>query len=59
MQRFNSVNPQIAEDRTRRLLNAVEESLGVIPNTAKVMANSPTVMGSVPRVAALSACVLD
>lgn len=59
MQRLNSVDPQIAEDRTRRLLNAVEESLGVIPNTAKVMANSPTVMGSVARVAAPSACVLD
>ena len=46
MQRLNSVNPQIAEGRTQQLLDAVEESLGVIPNAAKVMANSPAVLDS-------------
>jgi hypothetical protein len=35
MQRLNSVNPQIAEGRTRQLLDAVEESLGVIPEHRK------------------------
>lgn len=46
MQRLNSVNPQVAEGRTKELLETVEQAFGVIPNTAKVMANSPAVLGS-------------
>ncbi len=46
MQRLNTVNPEFAEGRTKQLFAAVEQSLGVIPNTAKVMANSPSVLDS-------------
>lgn len=46
MQRLNSVNPDTAQGRTKELLNAVEQAFGVIPNTAKVMANSPAVLDS-------------
>jgi alkylhydroperoxidase family enzyme len=46
MQRLNSVNPEVAEGRTKELLETVEQAFGVIPNTAKVMANSPAVLGS-------------
>ena len=46
MQRINSVNPEVAEGRTKQLFDAVEQSLGVIPNTAKVMANSSAVLDS-------------
>ncbi len=41
MQRLNSVNPESAQGRTKELLDTVEQAFGVIPNTAKVMANSP------------------
>ncbi|MCA9173955.1 MAG: carboxymuconolactone decarboxylase family protein [Planctomycetales bacterium] len=46
MQRLKSVNPHVAEGRTKELLETVEQAFGVIPNTAKVMANSPAVLGS-------------
>lgn len=46
MQRLNSVNPQIARGRTRELLETVQQAFGVIPNTAKVMANSTAVLDS-------------
>ncbi|MBA2114098.1 carboxymuconolactone decarboxylase family protein [Bremerella alba] len=46
MQRLNSVNPEVAEGRTKELLDTVEQAFGVIPNTAKVMANSPAVLDS-------------
>lgn len=46
MQRLNSVNPELAQGRTRELLNTVEQAFGTIPNTAKVMANSPAVLES-------------
>ncbi len=46
MQRLNSVNPQVAQGRTKDLLDTVQQAFGVIPNTAKVMANSPAVLDS-------------
>lgn len=46
MQRVHSVNPQFAQGRTKELLEAVQQAFGMIPNTAKVMANSPAVLDS-------------
>lgn len=46
MQRLNSVNPQVAQGRTKELLDTVQQAFGLIPNTAKVMANSPAVLDS-------------
>ena len=46
MQRLNSVDPQIATGRTKKLLNTVQQSFGMVPNTARVMANSPAVLES-------------
>lgn len=46
MQRLHSVNPQLAQGRTRELLDTVQQAFGVIPNTARVMANSPAVLSS-------------
>lgn len=41
MQHLNSVNSESTQGRTKELLDTVEQAFGVIPNTAKVMANSP------------------
>ena len=46
MQRLNSVDPQVAQGRTKELLETVQQAFGVVPNTAKVMANSPAVLDS-------------
>lgn len=46
MQRIQSVNPELAQGRTKELFHAVQQALGGIPNTAKVMANSPAVLDS-------------
>lgn len=46
MQRVHSVNPQVAQGRTKELLDAVQQAFGMIPNIAKVMANSPAVLDS-------------
>ena len=46
MQRLNSINPELAEGRTKDLLDTVQQAFGTIPNTAKVMANSPAVLES-------------
>ncbi len=46
MQRLPSVNPELAQGRTKELFDAVQQAFGVIPNTAKVMANSPAVLDS-------------
>ena len=46
MQRLESVNPELAQGRTKELFDAVQQAFGVIPNTAKVMANSPAVLDS-------------
>lgn len=44
MQRIPSIDPRRAHGRTRELLDQVEQTFGVIPNVAKVMANSPAVL---------------
>ncbi|MFC1759496.1 carboxymuconolactone decarboxylase family protein, partial [Planctomycetota bacterium] len=46
MQRLNPVNPKNASGKTKELLDKVHEAFGVVPNTAKVMANSPAVLES-------------
>jgi alkylhydroperoxidase family enzyme len=46
MQRLNSVNPQLAQGRSKELLDVVQQAFGMIPNTAKMMANSPAVLDS-------------
>ena len=46
MQRLNSVDPERAQGRTKQLLDTVRQAFGVIPNAAKVMANSPAVLES-------------
>lgn len=46
MQRLNSVNPETANGRQKELLDTVESAFGMVPNTAKVMANSPAVLES-------------
>ncbi|WP_417748558.1 carboxymuconolactone decarboxylase family protein [Rosistilla oblonga] len=46
MQRLPSVDPQVAQGRTKELFDTVEQALGGIPNAAKVMAHSPAVLGS-------------
>ena len=46
MQRLISVNPQVATGRTKELLDTVQQAFGMIPNTARVMANSPAVLDS-------------
>lgn len=46
MQRLRSIDPQPAVGRTRQLLDQVNQTLGSIPNTIRVMANSPAVLDS-------------
>ncbi len=46
MQRIHSVEPKTAQGRTRELLDTVQQAFGVIPNVARVMANSPAVLDS-------------
>ena len=46
MQRLNSVNPQAAQGRAKQLLDTVQRAFGMVPNTARVMANSPAVLES-------------
>jgi uncharacterized peroxidase-related enzyme len=46
MQRLNSVNPQVAQGRTKELFEVVQGAFGMIPNTVRVMANSPAVLES-------------
>ncbi|MFN0054883.1 MAG: carboxymuconolactone decarboxylase family protein [Planctomycetales bacterium] len=46
MQRIHSVEPKTAQGRTRELLETVQHAFGMIPNAAKVMANSPVVLDS-------------
>lgn len=46
MQRLNSVNPQVVQGSSKELLDIVQQAFGVVPNTAKVMANSPAVLNS-------------
>lgn len=40
------LNPEVAEGRSKELLETVQQTFGLIPNTTKVMANSPAVLES-------------
>lgn len=46
MQRVQMIQPDAARGRSRELLADVERAFGVVPNAAKVMANSPAVLDS-------------
>lgn len=46
MQRLHSVNPQVATGQTKKLLDTLQQTFGMVPNTARVMANSPAVLDS-------------
>ena len=46
MQRLPAIDPAQATGRTQELLQTVQGAFGTIPNTAKVMANSPAVLAS-------------
>jgi len=46
MQRIRSIEPNHAQGRAKELLATVEQAFGVVPNAAKVMANSPAVLES-------------
>ena len=46
MQRIHSVDPNLVQGRTKVLLDTVQQAFGMIPNAAKVMANSPAVLDS-------------
>lgn len=46
MQRLKSVNPQAATGHTKELFEVVQGAFGMIPNTVRVMANSPAVLES-------------
>lgn len=46
MQRVSLVQPEQAQGRARELLTSVQQAFGMVPNTAKVMANSPAVLDS-------------
>lgn len=44
MSRLNVIEPSSASGKAKELLNAVQSSLGLVPNMTKVMANSPAVL---------------
>ncbi len=44
MTRIQSVDPATAEGRSKQLLDAVEQKLGVVPNIVRLMANSPAIL---------------
>jgi alkylhydroperoxidase family enzyme len=46
LQRLRSVEPERAQGRTKELFETVRQAFGMIPNTARVMANSPAVLES-------------
>ncbi len=46
MQRLNSVNSATASEAVTALYATVEDAFGTVPNTARVMANSPAVLQS-------------
>lgn len=55
MQALHSVEPETATGETAALFTATHQALGVVPNLARVMANSPAVLkGYVGVVATLS-----
>ena len=44
MSRIPAVNPQTAAGRSKELLDAVKQKLGLVPNMTRVMVNSPAVL---------------
>lgn len=46
MQRVQPIQPEQAQGRTKELLTTVQHAFGMVPNAAKVMANSPAVLDS-------------
>lgn len=44
MSRLKMVPPEQASDEAKKVLSAVEQKLGMVPNIFKVMANSPAVL---------------
>jgi alkylhydroperoxidase family enzyme len=46
MQRVQLIQPSQAQGRAKELLADVEQAFGMVPNAAKVMANSPAVLES-------------
>ena len=44
MQRLQSIDPKIATGKTKEMLEAVNKKMGMVPNTLKIMANSPAVL---------------
>ena len=44
MQRVQPIRPEQAQGRANELLATVEKAFGVVPNAAKLMANSPAVL---------------
>ena len=46
MQRLNSVSPESAQGKTKTLMDEVQQTFGMVPNTVRVMAGSPAVLES-------------
>lgn len=46
MQRIAAVDPETATGQTQELLDATQSALGVLPNSTRIMANSPPVLKS-------------
>jgi uncharacterized peroxidase-related enzyme len=44
MSRLKAIEPNSVSGKTKELFNAVQGSLGMVPNMTKVMANSPAVL---------------
>ncbi len=46
MSRIHQIAPEAATGKAKELLDTVQQAFGMIPNTARVMANSPAVLDS-------------
>ncbi len=46
MSRIHQIAPETATGKTRQLFDAVQQAFGMIPNTVRVMGNSPPVLDS-------------
>lgn len=46
MQRLNAINPHVAQGQAKQLLDTVQQAFGMVPNTVRIMANSPAVLES-------------
>jgi uncharacterized peroxidase-related enzyme len=60
MSRLSAIDPNVATGKAKDLLTAVHDALGIVPNMAKVMVNSPAVLeGYLGLSGALSHGLLD